>query len=149
MCEKEGHAECGYVGTDCSGDEPLTKQEFARDADINVLIARFTKAGVPLPGPEVAQAFADVSEIGDFQACQERIIRAQDAFMKLPSDVRQRFGNEPAALLAFLDNPANLDEAVRMGLVVLKEPKAPEKPAPVAAPVVVPPKSPEETPKAV
>ena len=40
--------------------------------------------------------------------------------MALPSDVRSRFGNNPAELLDFLNDNSNYDEAIRLGLIHAK-----------------------------
>ncbi|WNK13521.1 MAG: internal scaffolding protein [Microvirus sp.] len=124
---------------DCSKDVPLVKQEFADDCDINKIIARCVKSNLPLPSASAAPLFADVSEIGSYDDCVRRVAAAKDAFMDLPADLRSRFDNEPSTLISFLADPANVPEAIKLGL--LDQPKAvsePAPPAPVAAPAAEP-----------
>ena len=58
--------------------------------------------------------------------------------MDLPAKIRQRFNNNPAELIAFLQNSDNIEEAVELGLMekfqnrTKTEPK-PEPPAPAEA----------------
>ena len=54
---------------DCSKDEPMTKQEFLEDCDINSIIAKCirNKDGEALIA-RASQVFADVSEVPDFQS---------------------------------------------------------------------------------
>ena len=115
------------TGLDCTCDGAgRTKQSFAEEADINTLIRRFG-IGNPLPQGVRVPSFGDFNGVTDYQSALNLIHRADSAFMGLPAGLRSRFGNDPAAFVAFCDDDGNRDEAVRLGLV----------PAPVAA-VVVP-----------
>lgn len=102
---------------DCSNDPALTKQEFRDDCDVNVIIARCLKTGLPLPSQVVGPLFADVSEVGSYTDCVRRVKAAEDSFMNLPASIRTEFRNEPSLLIAFLADPANLPKAMDLGLV--------------------------------
>lgn len=117
---------------DCSRDKVLTRQEFVRDCDVNVIIARCVKNGIPLPGPAEQAIFADVSEVGDFTDAVRRVKAAEEAFMALPADVRLEFNNDPASLIAFVQDEGNRPRAIELGLV--PAPKDPPAPLPPAAP---------------
>lgn len=105
------------------GFEPtLTKQSDAPAADINTIVKRWMNDGV-LPqnlNKGLAQ-FVDVSEVPDYRGCLDLVIQAQQTFNELPSAVRERFQNDPAAFLDFVHNPANIDEMVRLGLASKRE----------------------------
>jgi phage internal scaffolding protein len=49
---------------------------------------------------------------------------AQYQFDQLPALIRDRFHNDPQEMLAFLNDPNNYDEAIKLGLV--NPPPAPE-----------------------
>ncbi|NBQ54799.1 MAG: hypothetical protein EBU49_14630 [Proteobacteria bacterium] len=116
-------------GLDCSCDGAgRTKQSFAEEADINTLIRRFG-IGNPLPQGTRVPSFGDFNGVTDYQTALNLIDRADRAFMGLPAHLRTRFGNDPASFVAFCDDDANRDEAVRLGMV----------PAPVVAPLDEPP----------
>lgn len=118
---------------DCSNDPPLTKQEFAEESDINVIMSRFSR-GVGMPSfNDQAPIFADCTQIGDFAECVRRVEAGREAFMHLDAKVRSRFDNDAAKLVAFLQDAGNREEAVKLGLVV-----EPEKPASPPADVVPP-----------
>jgi len=53
----------------------------------------------------------------DYLTMQTRIADAQADFMKLPAEIRQRFKNDPAELLRFLENDNNAQEAAELGLI--------------------------------
>lgn len=120
---------------DCSGDPVLTKQEFAKDCDVNVIIARCVKSGLPLPSAVAEPLFADVTQIGSYADCVRRVTVARDSFMQLPAELRSEFGNDPANLISFIADPANRPKAIELGLIA--KPVVDDK---AVAPPVVPPK---------
>lgn len=128
---------------DCSNDPAITKQEFADDCDVNKIIARCVKSGLPLPSAVAQPLYADVSEIGSYADCVRRVNSAEESFMQLPAAIRTRFDNDPGTLLAFLADPASVPEAIKLGLLVPpKEDIVIEAVPPVlpAKPEAVPPK---------
>lgn len=126
--------------------ESLTKQSFADDCDINVLMARFASGGaVPLPVGFAQGVYADVSDGLSYHEAMNRVIEAQGLFMQLPAALRARFENDPGQFLDFVADPANADEMVKLGIAEKPEAVAPVVPAP---PVAVSDKPPEVMPKA-
>lgn len=121
-----------YLKIDCSKDKIRTKQSFKKEVNINTIMAKFAKTGMITPEAlAVRQAvFGDVSSIGDFHDCQNRILEAKDAFMTLSAEVRTRFGNDTGQLLEFLQDPENKPEAIELGILPKEPVEAPE-PAPV------------------
>ncbi|AXH74869.1 MAG: internal scaffolding protein [Microviridae sp.] len=107
-----------------------TKQSFKDECDINRLMARYLATGALSHVRQGVPSFQDVSSV-DFQQAMDLVAGAQTAFFDLPSALRSRFDNEPAKLLAFLENPINRPEAVELGLV--------NPPALQATPVAPPP----------
>jgi len=116
----------------CVTGPGLTKQEFAKECDINHIMKRYISTGeLPRRADAFQPVFADVSNIGDYADTLRRIDAARDAFEQLPAAVRTRFSNEPNNLISFLNDERNLSEAVQLGLV-----SAPPKPLEPLAPVV-------------
>ncbi len=113
---------------DCSGDKIRTKQSFKKECDINNIMSRFVKTGNISPEAlsKRQATFADVSEIGDFQECQNQIQDAHKAFMTLPPDLRARFENEPAQLLDFMKDENNREEAIELGIITKATETTPE-----------------------
>lgn len=97
----------------------MTKQEFARECDINNVIKAFKTHGMfTHVNAKAAQgAYQDLPDSVDFQESLHTIMVAEQAFMSLPAKVRDRFGQDPAQFLAFMQDPANLKEARELGLV--------------------------------
>lgn len=111
-------------------DESLTVQSDMEDADINTIVRRFGLTG-EMPGSVRLPSYEDYDQVFDFRTAQQALIDARDSFMGLPAHVRSRFDNDPQAFLEFVVDPANVDEAVALGLAVKKTDmplEAPEKP---------------------
>jgi len=114
-----------------------TKQEFKDDVDINRIIARYRKTGQVTgqfrsPG---SGANLDLSTSIDFKQAQNVLIRARNQFAGLSAEVRKRFDNDPANFLAFMEDPKNVEEAVKLKLVDPPKPSA----GPLKVEVVNPP----------
>lgn len=129
------------------GDVSLTRQEFADECDINVLMDRFQKTGM-LPGspPAPGQYFDTDLLPGDFREAMDILNAGTTAFMSLPAKVRKEFDNDPAQFVDFAVDPQNIDKLREWGLAdAVKPPDAPMRvevvnPAP-------PPPAPPEPPK--
>lgn len=102
--------------TPCGGPS-LTDQCYIGETDINTILKRYAQGDSSVVRP--SSIFADVSALGDFSGLLELVRKAQNDFESLPSDLRARFGNDPAALVAFLEDSTNDDEAIRLGLKVV------------------------------
>jgi len=118
-----------------------TKQSFKKECDINVIMSKYRKTGHLDPGAlnQRQVVFGDVSEVGDYQECQQKIKEADHAFSTLSSEVRTRFNNDPGQLLDFCADEVNMPEAIELGIV--PKPKPEPEPEPV-----VPPATPPTTP---
>lgn len=105
----------GEINTEPS----LTQQHFKDDADINKIIARYNRTGV-LVDPSVPRSgealFGDFSQVKDFAEAQNFICLAKEAFMELDSSIRRRFNNDPSELIAFLNDPSNIEEGRKLGI---------------------------------
>lgn len=121
-------------GCDCSKDACQTKQEFKQECDINVIMKRYARGG-DVPALDGA-LYGDFSEVASFQEAQEIILHARRQFEALPSDVRERFANDPETFLRFANDVGNKEEMRKLGLLK-PEPPAPVKPPPMEV-VVVP-----------
>ncbi|WNK12780.1 MAG: internal scaffolding protein [Microvirus sp.] len=113
--------------------ESMTRQEFAEECDINVLMAKYESQGV-WPQPQPA-AYLDLTDVPDFQESQNILIRATEAFMSLPAKVRKEFDNDPGKFVEFASDENNLDQMRAWKLA----PPAPEvPPAPQTEPPATP-----------
>ena len=103
-------------------EEPsLTQQHFKDETDINNILRQFNITGL-LPEQPLSPRYGDFTGIGDYHSALNAVIAAEDQFMALPANLRARFENDPAQLIAFLSDENNRSEAEKLGL--LEIPKA-------------------------
>lgn len=119
----------------------MTQQHFKDDCDVNVIVNRFLKTGQfpPVDPRAMYGDFLDAPQ--SYRDALDQVIAAEDQFMSLPANIRERFDNDPANLLDFLSDEKNREEAVSLGLLP-KVASAPSEGVPELSPV--PPSSPAE-----
>lgn len=123
-------------GLACDPAEGVTRQEFADEADVNVLMARFEKTGqLPSVVGTNAPAYLDVSDVPDLMTALQVVEQAKAAFMTLPAKTRAEFENDPMRFVEFAENPENLERMREWGLAPPAEAPA----APMKVEVVNPP----------
>ncbi|ALS03769.1 VP3 [Gokushovirus WZ-2015a] len=100
--------------------ESMTQQQFRDDADINLLVDRYTEHPearlMDKISPRVPM-FGDYSDVGDLQRNYNKVLNAEEMFFDMPAKFRARFANNPLNLLEFLADPDNRDEALKLGLL--------------------------------
>jgi len=114
-----------------------TVQSHRESCDIPSIVAKYRRTGqLPSIRANVQQLaqYGDFTDVPTFQDAQDRIIAAHAAFDSLPAKIRDRFKNDPVALLTFLADPANRSEAISLGLI--SEPVVPQQVAVVEPPKV-------------
>lgn len=111
------------TGIACDPEEGKTQQQFADECDINKIVERFGVTGM-LPQSNMEAMVGAFEGVTDFHAAMNLVRESELEFMKLSGEVRARFANDPGAVLAFLEDEKNRDEAVKLGLI----------PAPVEVP---------------
>lgn len=119
-------------GLECK-DPSLAQQHMRDECDINVLVERFGVTG-RMPVAPLEPSYGDFSGVGDYHTALNKIKAADEAFMALPAKIRAKFDHDPNALLNYLQNEENREEAIQIGLIDGN---------PVVAPIV----SAVETPK--
>lgn len=114
--------------------ESRTRKEFLQESDINRLVKRYQETGsfydpvTSLKGAKNKPFFGDFTNIPDYQEALNIVIDAQDRFASLPSSLRDRFNNDPQALIDFVMDDKNREEAIKIGLIPEPEKPEPEKP---------------------
>lgn len=96
--------------------EGRTKQSHKSECDINVIMSRYMATGVIDFVTKHQPHYGDVTAL-DYQTAMNQIAQAQSMFHELPSAVRNRFENNPAQFLDFVQDPRNAAEAHAMGLM--------------------------------
>ena len=94
-----------------TGQESIVQQHAKDECDINNIMAKYRSTGTITHVRGGAPTFDDVSDVVSFHDAMSIITAADEAFMGLPSDLRKRYSNDPAMLLAAIDRGD--DELVR------------------------------------
>lgn len=105
-----------FVGIEFPPESEYTDQSFKDESDINTIMARYQSTGEMPVLNEMEGQWLDVTEM-DFQTHMNFILEAQGLFDSLPSDLRDRFGNDPGAFLGFCSDEANRGEMAKLGLL--------------------------------
>lgn len=126
----------------------LTRQEFADEADINVLMSRYERTGVPPAVNGVEPVYMDLTAMPvDLQAMMDTVLTAEKAFMQLPANVRREFDNNPVEFVQYASDPENVEQMRSWGLAKpVKVPDPPQRVEVVNAPPVG--GAPQDAPKA-
>lgn len=109
-----------------------TRQEFERESNINNIMAKYQKTGIVDHITKHSPQYGDYDPI-DFQQAMDTIKQGEEMFADLPSQARKYFNNDPAEFMTFVQDPANIDKLVELGLAS-KPVQAPQTPDPVPNP---------------
>lgn len=99
------------------GVKVRVKQSFRDQADINHIMEQWISTGEPPLARDQIPQYGDFSNVGDYRTALHAVIAAQEDFDALPVEIRNRMGNNPIALMGFLEDPANTQEAIDLGLI--------------------------------
>lgn len=108
--------------------DSMAIQSAKAECDIRNIVSQYRKTGYVAHVASRTASFMDVPNVGDFEAALELVASASEAFLDLPSEIRKEFDNDPARLVAFMQDPANLDRARELGLIA--PPVRPERASP-------------------
>lgn len=98
-------------------DEPSrTRQEFADECDINVLMRRYEATGVISHVQTVEGKYMDLSNVPDLASAIDVVREANEQFMRLPARARARFDNDPVKFVEYAANPDNIEQMCEWGL---------------------------------
>lgn len=127
----------------------VTKQEFKKDCDINIIMKNYRNTGELSHVREYLgwDAKDNYPSMTEYQEMHDLVLEADAAFAELPSELRTRLDNEPAKFLEWIDDPENRQEAIDMKILppVPREPKPPVEETP-EAPTPTPEQDPASTP---
>lgn len=102
---------------DFTNSKTRTKQSFKEECDVNNIMKRYQRDGVIAHRNEFGGNYGDFMTEIDYHSAMNQIAKAQQMFEGLPSSIRNRFNNDPAEYLAFVHDPENKDEMVKLGLM--------------------------------
>jgi len=99
------------------GDKGVTKQSDMKDADINAMFKRFEKSGQLPIMIQKEPRYGDFSAVPEYQDAVNIVKTAEEQFLNLDVNLRNRFENDPAKFLAFATDENNKAELAKLGLL--------------------------------
>lgn len=109
-------------------EESMTKQSFKDECDVNNILRQYSPVALAQMMAERAALgrYADLPSNLDFQEAMNIVVEGKQAFESLPSQIRERFMNDPERFLAFMSDADNVEEAIKLGLAVRRVEPEPE-----------------------
>lgn len=97
--------------------EPSLTVQYEKEAcDINNIIGNYKQSGQIQHLNKRQGGYGDVSAATSYQEALELVERAEEEFYQLPSELRYKLNNDPYKFLEYVNDPANFDEMVELGL---------------------------------
>jgi phage internal scaffolding protein len=93
-----------------------TEQSHKDQCDVNNIMKKYDKQGIITHVSKFEAEFGDLTG-ADFKKAMDLIAGSKSQFEGLPSEIRNRFKNNPGNLLEFMENPDNRAEAIELGLI--------------------------------
>ena len=93
-----------------------TQQQFKEECDINNILARYQKTGTIAHLMKSEPQYGDFSSMPDYLEAMQLVEVAHEQFMALPAKLRDQLQNDPARFLDWVNDDANLDQMVDLGL---------------------------------
>lgn len=108
-----------------TGEDSLVEQCHKDDCDIVRILKKYDKTGLITHVNNMKAEYGDFTSINEYQESLNLVLKAQNSFNELPSELRKKFSNDPGQFMEFVTNPDNLDEMVKMGLANAKDEQLP------------------------
>lgn len=96
----------------------LTQQQFKDETNVNNILKKYQKTGLLTHVNSSQPSFGDFSSVEDYQVSLSKIQQAQQSFFNLPSELRNKFHNDPSKLIEFINNPKNDEDSYKYGLKI-------------------------------
>lgn len=104
------------VNITVESDSPV-QQQFLEETQLDYLLKKYSTLGI---NPFVASGefdYLDTTLLPDFQTMQNKVVQIKEYFSGLPSDLRRRFGDNVDNFVQFVQDPANSQALIDLGLV--------------------------------
>lgn len=103
------------IGTE-NNEDSQTDPSFAEQCNVNNIIKKYKETGQITHMARSQGVYADVSTVTDLLTATTQVEKAAEAFKTIPAELRRKLNEDPAALIDFLNDPNNDEEAIYYGL---------------------------------
>ena len=81
------------------------------------MINKYDRTGVLSNVQKGKAMYGDFTKVNEYQDAIDLVTNSKNMFNELPSDIREKFSNNPGEFFEWITNPANNKEAIELGLV--------------------------------
>jgi len=121
MIEKTIDKKTGRVRVRTINDEPdKAQQQYKDSTDVNNIMKKYEQTGQITHINAAQGRYVELGEPTDLMDAKMRVIRAEQAFMTLPAELRAKCGHEPANFLKMLADGSNDAELIKLGIKLPK-----------------------------
>lgn len=93
-----------------------TEQAHKQQCDMNYILRDYYASGMIKHAAKYEGKYDDVPAI-DFHQAMVLVANAKQMFSELPSNLRNRFNNDPGQFMEFTRNPDNQQEMINLGII--------------------------------
>lgn len=98
------------------GEQPsLTEQHHKESCDIRFIMKKAEKTGMVSHLQKTEGRYIDMASRPDFDDAMNIIASANSMFETIPSRIREKFHNNPAIWLEYIQNPENREDMLSLG----------------------------------
>ncbi|AXL15554.1 internal scaffolding protein [Microviridae sp.] len=97
-------------------EKTLTQQQYKEQADINFIMQKYGEQAVLQHYSQFEGDYSEFTDDFDYQTVRNKLLDADAMFLSLPSNIRQKFNNNPKKFLDFVQDEDNLEELYTLGL---------------------------------
>lgn len=110
-----------------------TKSKVGIEYDINKLVKKYKLTGsfpnLQMNDNKFSDGVIDLTSVGDYQDCCDRVAKANEIFQSYPAVIRRRFGDDIGNFLNFLEeaktDKQKVAEAITLGILTVKDQDVP------------------------
>lgn len=99
-----------------------TKQSLAEDLDVNNIVRKYNGDLQAVANAHAFEALYGDFDSMDMKTAIDKVEKAKELFLAIPSSVRGHFDNDAGAFIDYATNPDNLDQMRQWGLAEAERP---------------------------
>lgn len=131
------------VAVDLSSENPKTEQHHRDHVSTQFIMNKAAKTGMMQHVRQEAPTYSELPPRMHYQDAMNLIAAARSTFESIPAITREKFDNDPAQFLDFINNPENREQMLEMGFtddhLPPPEPEPEPEPEPTPEPIPSPP----------
>lgn len=105
-----------------SADDGRTQQHFAKEVNINNILAKYRKTGIITHVQRTQERYGPLQDLAEFAVNLDKVEKAKQSFEMLPAELRNKFNNSIPGFFDFITKEENRSQCEAWGILNKKEP---------------------------